>query len=388
MKKLLPFLFLACCSIVSAQDTIRVCTYNVLNYSQTNEDGRAIRFERILGEIKPDILVAQEIVDETSAVAVADAMFYGLKLKEVGLSVFNNGKDTDNMIYYKTDKVEFVEAPVYHKTALRDIAEYRFGLINTGDTIYIFSVHLKSADTDEDALARQAEVAILKSKFPTDPNAKIFVVGDFNFYAPTEPGYLDLTSNFPPVVDPLGTWVRNSTEYLDYYTQSPRVAPNAGCGGGTGGGMDDRFDFIFHSLALGNNLVYDSYTVFGNDGADRRDAPINAPTNTRVSKTIADDLQCASDHLPVYADFIFSKTTSVAEDLSKGISFKETGDNFSISLPSPGSVTVTDILGRILLKENVDDRWNLNRSSLQRGIYFIQVAGFGTSKQFKFIVAE
>ncbi len=391
MKKLLPFLFLAACSITTAQDTIRVCTYNVLNYSFTNEDGREAKFERIFRAIKPDILIVQELADVLSNQRLLHSYSRALGGGQVGFATFNNGPDTDNMLYYNPKKIKFgAIGASYYATELRNIAHYTVALENSNDSLHIISVHLKAGDTEMDEIQRTNEIMTLKNNMPMGSGDNVIVAGDFNFYSPEEVPYTMLTNTpFQRLVDPLGPWERNSTQYLNFYTQSPRMEPDEGCGGGTGGGMDDRFDFILHSEALSDNFVKGSYAVLGNDGVDRRNAPINNPPNTKVSSQIADDLVCASDHLPVYADFVFNTPTSINDvNLVNEISFNETSEKISISLPLLGTVTVVDILGKIVLKEYVDSQLSLNKNSLQNGMYYIQVGSGEQSKQFKFIVTE
>ncbi len=53
----------------------------------------------------------------------------------------------------------------------------------------------------------------------------------------------------------------------------------------------------------GFTYVADSYTTFGNDGMHFND-DINTQPNTAVSPVVADALQLASDHLPIFADFL------------------------------------------------------------------------------------
>ncbi|MFM8770907.1 MAG: hypothetical protein ACKOE4_02630 [Candidatus Kapaibacterium sp.] len=48
---------------LQASDTIRVCSYNLLKFSQGNEDGRIPQFKRILDSIRPDIVVCSELAD-------------------------------------------------------------------------------------------------------------------------------------------------------------------------------------------------------------------------------------------------------------------------------------------------------------------------------------
>lgn len=74
--------------------------------------------------------------------------------------------------------------------------------------------------------------------------------------------------------------------------------------------MDDRFNFILFSNALQENNDYnyidDSYTAYVYDGQNFNNA-INDVANTAVPDTIVEALYNASDHLPVYLNFIVSE---------------------------------------------------------------------------------
>ncbi|HJL75165.1 MAG TPA: lamin tail domain-containing protein, partial [Candidatus Marinimicrobia bacterium] len=134
--------------------------------------------------------------------------------------------------------------------------------------------------------------------------------GDFNIYSnssSSEPAFDMLTGEgndddgrlFDPI-DRIGHWHNNSS-FADVHTQSPR--------GGSYGGMDDRFDWIFVSEAVLNetyeiNYVENTYWAVGNDGNHFNQA-INNGNNTSVNDAMADALHDASDHLPVIATFSF-----------------------------------------------------------------------------------
>lgn len=311
----MKFLIILCLAFSSAQaaDTVRVCTYNILNFSLSNEDGRTAKFKTIMDSIRPDILVCQEVVE---APAVAKFLSDALG-GEYFASTFNDGFDTDNQIFYKPKNIALLSAD-YYKTELRDIAEYRVIYLPSNDTVSFFSVHLKASDTDSDVVKRAQESQILYQHLANRDiiGGNIVLLGDFNFYSVEENGYWILAGirALPTLIDPLGAdWKRNDPQYSSYYTQSPRVQADAACGGGTGGGMDDRFDYIFMSPSIHKRMIPGSYTHYGNDGVARLNSSIDSPINTKYSAGIAAALRCASDHLPVYCDLVFEKPTGVYE---------------------------------------------------------------------------
>ena len=145
------------------------------------------------------------------------------------------------------------------------------------------------------------------------PNAEnVFFGGDFNFYTSTEPAYQALISNTPYLLDdplPAGNW-HASSSYSLLHTQSTRTAE---FGGGSTGGLDDRFDFILftgdvNSGANKVQYVNNSCKAFGNDGNHLNDALIDPPVNPNVPDSVIQALYYMSDHLPVICDLTVAAT--------------------------------------------------------------------------------
>jgi endonuclease/exonuclease/phosphatase family metal-dependent hydrolase len=296
-----------CASFAQTQHTIM--TYNVLNLTLTDTLERNPYFRTIFSNIQPDILVCQEM---TSQIGVNGFLVRVLNRVSSGYSAgtFINGFDTDNAIYYKSSLFTFLSnTPI--DTDLRDINEFRIRYNSTGDTIIIYSVHLKSSDSSADSLQRAAEVDSLRKRTNAlPPNSNFIAVGDFNIYDSRELAFQKLLnqSNSGYVIDPLnliGRW-NNNGSFAPYHTQSTRER-NLGDGGATGG-LDDRFDMILMSQAIMNSgditYIPGSYNEYGNDGNHFNDS-INKPPNAVVSQQIANALHNASDHLPVHATFGF-----------------------------------------------------------------------------------
>ncbi len=117
------------------------------------------------------------------------------------------------------------------------------------------------------------------------------------------------------MIDPYtltGSW--NSSSFAIHHSQSTRTRS---FGGGSTGGLDDRFDFLLHSKALSQNggvkYVSSSMKAYGNDGNHYNDS-INRQPNTSVSAAIANALHDASDHLPVFAKYTFEYSTAAIVD--------------------------------------------------------------------------
>jgi endonuclease/exonuclease/phosphatase family metal-dependent hydrolase len=192
---------------------------------------------------------------------------------------------------------------------LRYISEYTLGIEDMG--IKIYSVHLKAADTSSDRELRYLDAKYLRREILNNlPEGSEFVVcGDMNFYDSDEPAYQEF------IMDQSGVSGENNIGRLQDYlqgswqpfahTQSTRTK-SLGDGGSTGG-LDDRFDFIFGSVTTTNDenmeFIENSYTSFGNDG-NHLDLAITDPPDISIpSPATASDLMKASDHLPVYIEF-------------------------------------------------------------------------------------
>ncbi|MDZ4745067.1 MAG: T9SS type A sorting domain-containing protein [bacterium] len=300
---------LICALPARATDTIRVCTYNALKFSQSNEDGRVPMFHLILDSLRPDIMVCQEVDDASMGPRfVTDVLTWA----PFASSPFIDGPDTDNQLLYDQSKFTFISQRRI-PTTLRDLAEFVVATIPENgvqpDTIVIYSMHLKASDGSSEAAQRASEINTLMSSISSQRYA--LLCGDLNMYGTNEAAYKAITgvSAVRRFIDPLGTtWVRNTAASAAIYTQCTRNVTLGACGGGVDGGLDDRFDYIFVSEALATRFVPASYKPFGNDGLPRLNASIDEPPNTLVSASMAAALKCASDHLPLSVDIVVGET--------------------------------------------------------------------------------
>jgi endonuclease/exonuclease/phosphatase family metal-dependent hydrolase len=300
------WLVVICVSFSQNQHTIM--TYNVLNLVLTDTLERNPYFRTIFSSIQPDILICQEMTSQTGVTGFLTRVLNRVS-SGYAAGTFINGFDTDNAIFYKSSIFTFLSNIPIH-TTLRDINEFRLRYIATGDTIIIYSVHLKADNSSSDSLQRAAEVdSLRKITNSLPPNSNFIVVGDFNIYDSREVAFQKLLNQTQTgyFIDPLnliGRWNENPA-YKLYHTQSTRVR---NFGGGSTGGLDDRFDMILMSQAIMNSggisYVPGTYYAYGNDGNHFNDS-INKPPNAVVTQQIADALHYASDHLPVIASFSF-----------------------------------------------------------------------------------
>jgi hypothetical protein len=303
----------------SAVDPVRVMNYNLLNYPSTDTSLRNPEFRAIMAATMPDILVTEEVASQAGVNIFLNNVL-NAALSGYSAAQFIDGPDSDNALFYRTSKFEFISNKRI-KTDLRDINEFKLRHLLSGDTIRIYAVHLKSSDLAADEAQRASEIDSLRKVTDLLPQGTSFLVcGDFNIYNSNEQCYIKLkqvnAGVYGHVIDPLnltGTWKNSS--YAQYHTQSPRVRS---FGGGVTGGMDDRFDLILYSSDLaspgGVDYVSGSLVAYGNDGNHYNDS-INRPPNNAVGQSLANSLHNASDHIPVYVTINFNYTTAVANDV-------------------------------------------------------------------------
>lgn len=401
----MKLLFLASSLLVAAQlsmsqDTVRVMTYNLLNYSPPDYS-RDQYYRTVIQAANPDILVVQEI-DTPEAVQ----NFLINVLNPGGSNAYSAGDfvdgtyDSENALFYKTGKLSFVSNNRII-TDLRDINRFTVDHVSSERSFAIFSVHLKAGREpatqllEADSVRRAMEVDSLRKVTNAFPNGTDFIVlGDFNIYHSSEPAYEKLVTvdagNEGHFIDPLtmtGVW--NDSGYAPYHTQSTRVRS---FGYGATGGLDDRFDMILMSKAVSENggisLIPASYHAFGNDGQHYNDS-INQLPNAAIADSIANALHYASDHLPVVADFVFDPLVTVRESASN-LEYAllpnfpnpfnpRTAISFQLSAVSHVRISVRDVLGReitVLVDEKRgpgvhEISWDA--SLFPSGIYFYQM---------------
>ena len=280
--------------VFSVQDTIRIATYNVLNYSISNSSDKTNDFRLILEEIDPDILIVQEMINSSGATYFKNSVL-NYDGNEYSSSIFVDSYDTDNMLYYKPDKVYLVSSNEI-PTQLRSVNEYKLQIHD--QVINLYSVHLKASQGTSNSNQRLEEIQTLDDNL--DDTVPYIVGGDFNIYNSSEAAYSYMMNQMglsDPISSP-GNWHNNSS-FSHIHTQSTRS--NQESDGGASGGMDDRFDQLL--ISDGILVLPNSYTSFGNDG-NHYNLSINSGSNSVVSYAVANALHNASDHLPVYMDIL------------------------------------------------------------------------------------
>lgn len=299
-------------------DSIHLFAYNLLNYpdnvaTAADTTLRNPFYRTIFSNANPDILVVEELNSEAGMnIFLTNVLNANGNIYSAGF--FLDGPDTDNGIFFKSSKFNFVDNRAI-QTDLRTINEFTLVHILSGDTIRIYAVHLKASSGTANEAQRAVEADSLRKVTNALPLGTNFIVcGDFNFYAASESAYQKLLAVQPAneghFIDPIvmsGTW--NNSAYAMYHTQSTRTRS---FGGGSNGGVDDRFDLIMYSKAIqqagGISYVPNSCVPYGNDGLHYNDS-INKQPNNSVPVAVANALHNASDHLPIKATFTFEYGT-------------------------------------------------------------------------------
>jgi len=347
-----------------------------------------------MNAVKPDVLVIQEV---TSQIGIDGFLVNVLKTVSPNYNkgAWLDGPDTDNGIFYDSTKFDFL-SNTRVPTELRDINLFQIRHRITGDTLFIFSVHLKASNTSADQAQRGREVDAIRNITNTWPAGRNFIIcGDFNIYASTEVAYQKLKAVTAGAeghfIDPIvmtGTW--NQSQYAIHHTQSPRTRSFEG---GTTGGMDDRFDMILFSQAIsdtgGVEYIRNTTVAYGNDGQHYNDS-INRPSNTAVGQTIANALHYGSDHIPVLAKFVFKQAPVSVRESEVPSDFRVENaypnpfnpvTTIGWTLPQAGDVNlyVYNALGQVVSLQNLGytpagrGSHLLDASGLASGVYFARL---------------
>ena len=406
MRRFFAFLsFLLLSTFMTAQNTLTVMQYNLLEYGNYNS-GFADCYETnnstqrkdecirmLLDYVQPDILT----VCEFGATQALLDRFLNNNLNINGVHYWKSdniinysGSNIINHIFYDSRKME-LKKHVALRTKPRDTDVYELYLktqsLVSGDTIKLICIvaHPKAGmgyEANRRALMQTA-MDYVKQHYHND-NA--LIMGDFNMYRASETGYQLLTHTYsdPEVcfVDPLanvggvGEWNENSA-FKAFHTQSTRSYSDE-CF--SSGGLDDRFDFILMSdeIYMGFNYIKyinNSYYAVGNDG-NHFNQSINQNGNSAVSATLAQALYDASDHLPVTMQLRVLANVGVDENEMASFGIYPNPTDGRLTVTANGEYRITNLMGQTLMTGHVDgESQQIDVSSFQNGIYFISING-------------
>ncbi|MBD3637925.1 MAG: T9SS type A sorting domain-containing protein [Crocinitomicaceae bacterium] len=397
MKKLLS-IFLITFSVTSvAQDSLKVMFHNLLNFPSAGVT-RTVHYRKILQYAQPDVYLVNELESEYGADLILDSSLNIFGTTQYQRSLFINGPDTDNCLFYNTDKLGLL-SQYQLTTVLRDISVYRLyykapNLSAITDTIYFwfFSCHLKAGVNDFEQ--RKTEALQIKYYLNDIVNQveNVFVGGDFNFYSGFESGCQALLNQGAvQLIDPanaVGNW-SNDWNYSDWHTQSTRTSS---FGSGSGGGMDDRFDLIFvsedvMSNANGVTFIPGTFTPLGQDGNHYNDA-INSGVNNAAPDSVIQALFWGSDHLPIMMDIALDETAGIPTQKVDYIQVYYSQDahalNFTTSLER-FDLVLYDMMGRIVFRKN-NVEGNVVLPDHLQGVYIWSVISEGKQRSDRIVI--
>jgi hypothetical protein len=422
LKKHFFVLFVCFAFILNAQTNIKAMFYNTLNYnSDTQSQERTSYLKTILDDIQPDIFMICELKNEIAsnylfenAVLPFNANFSKAEFKPSE----SPAKSLLQMIYYNSNKLELEYNEVI-PTGIRDINHYTFIIKSENSTdeitrIEVFVTHLKASRGNENMQKRLASVENFTRELDRLPeDSFVIFAGDFNFYTSNEPGFQKIIdkNNSIQLIDPIdrlcpafpenginyfnednydSTYFWNNESFADVHSQSARNGQVNG--DGSGGGMDDRFDFIMMSknFTTSSTLSYktDSYKTVGNNSNCYNSFVSNSTCTGEFSQELRNALYFFSDHLPITMEMEFEASALITEN-NRILNFVDTNiakNSIEINL----SKKVNQILIYNQLGQNVFHLKNVNSNtlridteSLAKGVYYIKVDSFKVHKFIK-----
>ena len=270
--------------------------YNLLNYRNetsfcTNNNNNPITKEGYLKTIfkyvSPDLFTCNEIGSNPSnALKILDRCINVDGENRYEMANFNSNSSLANALFYNGEMFGLLSKEVITNDAngaqivrLIDVFKLYYKESNLAlgaDTTFltIFVAHFKAGNTSSDRTDRGLAAEAVMNYIENKPVTGNYIIsGDFNTYTSSEAAIQELIFNsnssiaFIDPVNKLGNW-NNNSNYAEVHTQSTHYSSN-GCA--SGGGLDDRFDFILISDAIKNNIdhidyVNNSYKALANDG--------------------------------------------------------------------------------------------------------------------------
>ena len=380
-----------------SQKTVKTMFYNVLEFPELNPN-RISLLQDILQDYSPDIFMVCELQSQEGADAILN-----VGLNSDGNSNYSaapyfenqsGGGDLQQALFYRNDMFVLENTEIV-TTPVRDINKYTL-LLNTAsqDTnpirIYAYVTHLKSSQGGANQQLRLSMVdAFVNNTQQLEEDAYVLFAGDFNIYTSTEPAYLEILdqTNNIAMADPIntpGAW-NNNEDFTAVHTQSTRTS-SSGFGGGAGGGLDDRFDFIMVSqnMMTGTNLNYkaDSYKAYGNNGNCYNNDINDINCGGVYNQVIRDALYNMSDHLPVVMELETDQEivllNAPQHNAPQPFSLKNTLVSDIITIYNPGGNTkdnrfgIFNTLGQELLEFKTSTNTTiLNVAKFVKGVYYI-----------------
>lgn len=368
-----------------AQDTSKVMLYNLLQFPDEKPE-RISFLKTIVQEVKPEILMVCELSSNAGSISILTQALNVNGTSSYQRASFWDDGSLNNMLYYDKELYKLIgQDTIDCSPRFATVYSLLKRTSEAGDSIVLnfIVVHLKAGNSD--AAARGVAANKIRRYVDQEMNGEnTFLAGDFNIYSPKEAAFQTFTqkggARFNDPIDAIGEW-SNTLSYAKVHTQSTRTA---NFGGGSSGGMDDRFDWILATkdVLTGENKVSyvdGSYEAFGNDGVHFNKA-INSGGNSAVSATMAKALHEMSDHLPVVMELSLEVPNSI-KDVEQLYRITARTHRRRVVLESSvlfkgAKVDIFDLNGRNILSAIWAPQIPIWESSeiLQSGVYLVKVS--------------
>lgn len=405
---------------VVGQTNIKAMFYNLLNYDNDFESrSKTPYLKSIIESVEPDLFMVCELRSETASNYMFDNALVNHN-PDFKKAPYRNSESPATsllqMVYYNSSKL-ILESTNVIPTITRDINHYTF-VVNSKNSqqnpikMEVFVTHLKASRGAQNRQKRLASIENFVWELEKLPkNSNIIFAGDFNFYTSNEEGFLKLIDevNSIKIIDPINrlcptfpndgkdyfdedfdaTYFWNNSTFADVHSQSTR---SSSLSDGSGGGMDDRFDFIMISENLKDNnpITYKphSYKTIGNNGNCYNSFVSNSSCSGEYSQNLRNALFNFSDHLPITIDLEVTSTLSI-KNLS---SFKIVNSNLvqnNLTLEIKNShinqIHIYNQLGQKLKTVFLNNQKQLtvNLESFSKGVYYISANSLKPKKFIK-----
>ena len=143
-------------------------TYNLWNYGgvSDSDNDREDDLRMVIGETEPDLLLVQEVENETGYTRFLEDVLNHTGENWEGAS-FKDQPDTDIDIalYFKSGRYEVVSTGVVNITSNwghRDAVEFVVKHLPSDRKVRLYGVHLKAGSSDSDAADRESEASKLR----------------------------------------------------------------------------------------------------------------------------------------------------------------------------------------------------------------------------------
>jgi len=338
-----------------AARALRVVNYNITNYPSVLLAQRQPHFRTVLAPLGADVVVVQEMLSQAGVDSFRTNVLNVIEPGQWSSAPFINGNDTDNALFYKPSKAQFLGGWAWYPSAtnLRLVNCYRLkpvGYSAASAELRIYSQHLKASQGFETDRLNEA-IGIRDSMNAVPPGTHAMLMGDYNIYSGTEPAFTKLLESqadndgrlYDPLNAPLVTW--NTGSLAAIHTQSPCATCPAGSGFASGG-LDDRFDMFLPTYNMndgeGLDLMVATYKPVGND-ALHFNLNINQAPTIPEGAAYADALWNASDHLPIRVDLQLPAKISAPAALAFGTVIIGATANQTLAVSNPAAIPADEL---------------------------------------------